>query len=251
MAMGQITNRLRPTSGFSHFVHLALLCLLPALLFVLIRINFVQLALVLILLSKWRMFAVRIRYWFANVRQNAVDIMVGIAFVVFMANSSTTAWQLLWAVLYGVWLIAIKPKSSIFWVSMQALIAQLLALIALFIAWGEAPLAGLVIATWGICYLAARHFFSSFDEQYSGLFAHTWGYFAAALTWVLTHWLLFYDFLAQPALLLTVLGFGFAAIYYLEESDRLSVLLRRQFVFIMVAVVIVVLVFSDWGDKTV
>lgn len=249
--MGQITTRLKPKSGFSHFVHLGLLLLLPALIFVLVRINFTQLALALILLSKWRMFAVRPRYWFANIRQNAVDIMVGASVLVFMANSSSAGWQLLWAGLYAIWLIFIKPQSSIFMVSIQALIAQFTTLVAILLAWVDAPLAGLVVGAWLTCYLSARHFFTSFDEPYSPMYAHVWGYFAGALMWVLAHWLLFYDVISQPALLLSVLGFGFAALYYLDEADRLSDLLRRQFVFIMVAVVVVVLVFSDWGDKTV
>lgn len=249
--MNKVASRLRPTSGFSHFVHLALLALLPALIFVLVRIRFIQVALALIILSKWRMFAVRPRYWPANIRQNAIDIMVGVSILVFMVNSSTTTMQLLWAVSYGIWLVFIKPGSSILKVSIQAMIAQLATLIALFLAWVDAPLVGLVLAGWAICYLAARHFFSSFDEVYAALYAHTWGYFAAALMWVLGHWLLFYGLLSQPALLLTVIGFGMATLYYLDETDRLSLLLRRQFVFIMVAVVVVVLVFSDWGDKTV
>jgi hypothetical protein len=248
--MNKVASRLRPKSGFSHFVHLALLTLLPALIFVLVRIRFVQVALALILLSKWRMFAVRPRYWPANVRQNAVDIMVGVSILVFMINSSTAAMQLAWAVAYGIWLIFIKPGSSIFKVSLQAMLGQFTALIALFLAWVDAPLIGLVVAGWAICYLSARHFFSSFDEVYGSLYAHTWGYFAAALMWVLGHWLLFYGLLSQPALLLTVLGVGMGTLYYLDETDRLSLLLRRQFVFIMVAVVVVVLIFSDWGDKT-
>lgn len=249
--MNKVASRLRPASGFSHFVHLLLLALLPALVFVLVRIRFTQLAFALILLSKWRMFAVRPRYWPANIRQNAVDLMVGISFLVFMVNSGSMAMQLTWAVLYGVWLVLIRPGSSVFKVSLQAMIAQFMALIALFLAWVDAPLIGLVIGGWAICYLVARHFFSSFDEPYSSLYAHVWGYFAAALMWVLGHWLLFYSLLSQPALLLTVLGVGLGTLYYLDEADRLSALLRKQFIFIMVAVVVVVLVFSDWGDKAV
>jgi hypothetical protein len=42
-----------------------------------------------------------------------------------------------------------------------------------------------------------------------------------------------------------------AVIYYLDHHDRLSKGLRRQFVFIMLAIVLVVLTFSDWGDKIV
>ncbi len=249
--MGQITQKIRPASGFSHFLHLGLIVLLPALIFVLVRIRFAQLALLLILLSKWRMFAVRPRYWFANVRQNGVDIMVGVSILVFMVNSSTMAWQVAWAVLYGIWLMFIKPGSSIFKVSMQALIAQFVALVALFLAWIGAPLLGLVIATWVICYLSARHFFSGFEEAYNSLYSHTWAYFGGALTWVLAHWLLFYGAIAQPALLLTVLGFGWGALYYLHETDRLSVLIRRQFVVMMAAIVVVILIFSDWGDKAI
>lgn len=225
--------------------------LLPALVFVLVRINFVQLALALVLLSKWRMLAVRPRYWPANIRANAVDLMVGVSFVLFMAHTDAASWHLLWALLYGVWLIFIKPSSSIFIVSVQAFIGQSLALIALFLAWQSAPLAGLVAIVWAICYLAARHFFTSFDEPHSALYANTWGYFAGSLMWVLAHWLLFYGVLAQPTLLLSVISLVCGGLYYLEETDRLSLLLRRQFVFIMVAIIVVILVLSDWGDKTI
>ena len=136
-------------------------------------------------------------------------------------------------------------------VSMQAMIGQAFGLVALYVAWVEAPSFGIVLATWLIAYLAARHFFTNFEDQYTPLYAHTWGYFSAALTWVLSHWLLFYGVIPQPALLLSVIGFGLAGMFYLDESDRLSPLLRRQFMFIMFAIVLVVLVFSDWGDKTV
>ena len=105
--------------------------------------------------------------------------------------------------------------------------------------------------TWAVCYLAARHFLTAFDEPYISLYSHVWAYFAAALAWLTVHWLLFYSVVAQPALLLTVLGFGLGGLYYLHESDRLSALLRRQIIFIMLAVILVVLVFSDWGDKVV
>ena len=205
----------------------------------------------MILLSKWRMFAVRPRYWPANIRANAVDLMVGLSAVIFMAHSSTVTWQFVWALSYGLWLIFIKPGSSILKVSIQAAVAQLVAFMALFLAWGDASLIVLVAASWLISYLTARHFFTSFDEPHSPLYSHTWGYFSAALVWILGHWLLFYGFLAQPTLLLTVIGYSLTTLYYLDQTDRLSTLLRRQFIFIMVAIVIVVLVFSDWGDKAI
>lgn len=245
---------LKPKRGFSHLIHLALTALLPALVFVLVRMHFVQLAATLILLSKWRMFAVRPRYWPANIRANAVDIMVGISSVIFMAHSTSANWQLAWAIAYGLWLVFLKPGSSVFKVSIQAMIGQLAAFMALFLNWGDAPLIGLVVAAWAISYLVARHFFTSFDEARAALYAHTWGYFSAALVWLLGHDLLFYPkqgILAQPTLLLTVIGYGLATLYYLDQKDRLSLFMRRQFIFIMIAIVVVVLVFSNWIDGAI
>lgn len=249
--MRALTNKLKPAQGFSHYFHIGLTSFLPAILFVLIRMGFSQVAVLLILLSKWRMFVVRPRYWMANIAANAVDIIVGLSIVVFMDHTSSAGLQLGWAALYGIWLVFIKPGSNIFMVSLQALIGQAVGLVALYIAWMQAPMLGIVIATWIVTYLSARHFFTNFEDQYTPLYAHSWGYFAAALTWILSHWLLFYGLIPQPALLLTVIGSSLAGMFYLQEADRLTPLLRKQFMFIMFAVVMVVVVLSDWGDKTV
>lgn len=247
----RIAARIKPVSGFSHFVHLALNGLLPALLFILVRVGFVQIGLALILLSKWRMFAVRPRHWLANIRANSVDILVGVSVLILMANSMSSGSQLSFALFYGVWLIVIKPRSSILMTALQAGIAQLISLMALFTAWSNAPTYVLVLAAWIICFSVARHFFISFDESLTKLFAYLWGYFGAALVWVLSHWLLFYGFMAQPTLLLSVIAFSLATLYYLEKTDRLSTLLRRQFIFVMIAIVVIVIAFSDWGDKAI
>lgn len=249
--MGQITSKIKPAAGFSHFIHIALTCLLPALLFIFVRLGFIQIAAAIILLSKWRMFAVKPRHWPANFRANAVDIIVGLSALIFMAHTDSQLFQLLWAVGYGAWLLALKPLSSTFGVSLQALISQALGLTALFIAWGDAPVYVLVVGAWLICYSASRHFFASFEEGMTRFLSGVWAYFAAAMVWVLSHWLIFYGPIAQPALLLSVLGFGMGGMYYLEKSDRMSVLLRRQIVFVMIAIIVIVLAFSEWGDKTI
>lgn len=222
---------------------------MPVVVYILVEIEFVPLAVALIFLSKWRMFAVRMRYWLAHIRANAVDIMVGLSAIVFMTSSVDGAWRVIWALAYGLWLIFLKPGASTLLVSLQAGVAQLVSLMALFLIGGDVQTAVLVIAAWLICYLCARHFFTSFDESYASLYAHAWGYFAAALVWVLSHWLLFYGILAQPTLLLVVLGYGMAALYYLDQNERLSVMWRRQFIVMMIAIVAVVLTFSDWGDR--
>lgn len=248
--MRPLLHNLRPTSGIAHFLHLALILVLPVAVFILVVLEFVPIAVLLIVLSKWRMFAVRPRFWAANIRANAVDLMVGLSIIVFMTHSSLLL-KLFWTVVYASWLLLIKPRTSIAMVTLQAGIAQLTALTALYMVWVNGPVAGLTLLTGLFCYLAARHFFDTFDEPYARLLSFVWGYFGAALAWVLSHWLLYYHGIAQPTLLLSALGYGLAVLYYLDHNDRLSKTVRRQSVFIMMAIVLVVLAFSDWGDKVV
>jgi len=249
--MPSFTNILRPKSGFSYILHLGLNTLLPLLLFILVRAGFSQIALVLILVSKWRMFAVRPRYWLANVRSNGIDIIVGISILIFLTHTGSAYWQLIWVALYIIWLTVIKPGTSMLSVSLQALIGQFLGLVATFIWLSGSPLYQIIIVSWVVCYLAARHFFTIFEEPFTSLYSHTWGYFAACLTWVLGHWLLFYGVFAQPAIIISVLSLGLASLYYLKHNDRLNVVLRRQIVSILIAAIVVILVFSNWSSKIV
>jgi hypothetical protein len=225
---------------------------LPVAVYVLVREQFVAVAVCLVILSKWRMFAVRPRFWPAHIRANSIDLMVGISIIVFMDhNQGSMALQLLWTAAYAVWLLVVKPKSSNLWVMTQAFIGQLFGLLALYLAWGDGPVAGLTLLTGLFCFLAARHFFDSFDEPYARMLSYVWGYFGASLAWVLSHWLLFYSYVSQPTLLLTAIGYGLAALYYLDHRDRLTPVLRNQFIFIMIALVVVVIALSQWGNKVV
>jgi hypothetical protein len=247
--MRPLLSKIKPTGGFSYFFHIALTILLPAAVFIFVRIHFIQLALTIILLSKWRMFAVRPRFWPANIRANSVDLIVGLSLLIFMVHADTQWLQVLWATVYGIWLIFLKPAEETLLVSLQAMVGLLLGLTAIF---GTVkPLYYLVFLSGTICYLAARHFFDNFDEPYAKFLSYVWGYFGASLTWVLGHWLLFYGAIAQPTVILLVIGYGLSALYYFAHFDRLSPLLRRQFIFIMVAIVVVILTFSDWGSKIV
>lgn len=249
--MKQAVARIKPKKGFAHIAHVLFSAVLPFIIYIMVRIGFVQLAMATVLLSKWRMFAVKPRFWPANIRANAVDIIVGISTVILMANSESGSIQVLWVALYVLWQLVIKPGRSVLRISTQALLGQTYGLMALFVAWPSAPLAALVVLGWAICYLSARHYLSSFDEPYTALYSHIWGYFAAALMWLSSHWLVYYGVVSQPALLLTVLGFGLGGLYYLYETDRLSKLMRNEIIFIMITVVLVVLLFSDWGDKAI
>lgn len=249
--MRPLIAKIKPASGFSRIIYTVLNILLPLVIFVLVRMDFIQLALAVVLLSKWRMFAVRPRFWIANIRANAVDIIVGVSILTLMVDASSQLVQFGLTLAYIGWLVFIKPASDVLMVSVQALLGLLAGLMALFIGWANGPLYGLVFMTGLVCYLTARHFFDSFDEPYAKLLSFVWGYFAAALIWVLGHWLLFYGAIAQPVLLLLAIGYGLATLYYLDHHDRLSKGVQRQFIAIMIAIVMIVVVFSDWGNKIV
>jgi hypothetical protein len=245
-----LPTKLKPTKGFSHLFYIALNVLLPILAYILVRIDFVSLAILLVLLSKWRMLAVRPRYWTANLIQNGVDIMVAVSLIIFMASTSVVWWQLFWTIAYGAWLIWLKPRYDVLSVSAQAMVGQLLGLSVLYLKFGDSSIAGLVAGTWLVTYLAARHYLTSFEESHSPLLAHIWAYFSASLAFILAHWLLFYGTIAQIIIILTTVGYGLAALYYLDATDRLTKILQRQLMAIMLAILLIIMVFSNWTGST-
>lgn len=246
-----LAAKIKPAAGFSKIVHFSLLLALPVLVFVFVRLRFIDLAALLILLSKWRMFAVKPRHWPANIRANAVDITVSLSLLIFMSHSGSQMMQLIWAVIFAGWLTILKPRSGQLAVAGQAFSAQALGLSAILTQWGGARLYVLVPLAWAVCYSAARHFLMTYDEPLTKFLSTLWGYFAASLFWLLAHWLLFYGVVAQATLLISVISLGLMSIYYLDANDKLSYGLKRQVLFVMSAMVVIIIVFSDWGDKAI
>lgn len=249
--VSKAVTKIKPKSGFSQVLHIILVLLLPIALYVLVRINFAQLAVAIMLLSKWRMFAVKARHWPANIRANAVDIIVGVSTVLFMNKADSQAVQFTWVVLYTLWLIVLKPRSTVLWVAVQAMIGQAMGLMALFAVYSSSSSTVLVLSSTLICYFAARHYFSAFDETLGRTTSYVWAYFSASIVWLLSHWLIYYGVIAQPVLILSVVGYSLAGLYYLRHNDRLSINVQRQFVVILTAILVILIVFSDWGDKTI
>jgi hypothetical protein len=249
--MRPIIHKIKPSRGFSYVLYVLYNALLPILILLLVRARFEGFALLVILLSKWRMFAVRPRFWGANIRANAIDAIVGVSTLGMMASTSNNWSHLFYVIAWAWWLIFVKPRVSVVWVSAQALIGLMLGLMAIFTVWKRAPLLGLVVAVGFVCYFAAHHFFYSFDEKYTQLLSNIWAYFGAAITWILGHWLVYYGFVAQPTLIITTLAFGLSSLYYLDHFGRLTKLIKQQLLFVMTAIVLVILVFSDWGDKII
>lgn len=246
-----LLDKIKPTRGFSHVLHLILVAVLPVLAYILVRIDFASLAIALVLIAKWRIVAVRPRYWLTNLLANGIDIAVSISFVVFMSTTSVQWWQLLWMALYISWSVWLKPRSDVLSVAAQAMCGQLLGLSVLYLKFGDAGIAWLMIGTWLVTYLSARHYLTSFDEPHAPLLAHVWAYFAAGLAFVLGHWLLFYGLVAQIIIILTTIGYGIAAIYYLDATEKLTARFERQAIVFIIAILLIVIIFSDWSGVTV
>ncbi len=247
--MKPLVKKIKPVKGYAHLAHVLLNVALPVLAFVFVRSSFAWLAIALVLLSKWRMFAVRPRFWGANIRANAIDIVVGLSMVAFMIQTNNDWARLGYAVAWAVWLVVLKPRSSVLFVSIQALVGYAAGLMAIFSVWGQSALICLVLAVGFLSYFVAHHFLYSFDEPHKGLLAYVWAYFGSALTWILGHWLVFYLVIAQPTIILASLGLVISTLYYLDHFDRLSTLVRRQIIFVGFALVVIMwgsLVFFHW-----
>lgn len=249
--MKRVIKKIRPSSGFSHFLYIALKALLPILLLILVRLDFAIVAALLVLLAKWRTLAVKPRYWIPNIRGNLVDIFVGLSVVGFMAGSTSIYTQIIWTALYIGWLVWLKPKHKPIPVMAQALIAQVLAIIAFYRTFPDHSIVVAVLVTWLVCYASARHFLGAFDEPLIRPMSQIWAWFGAIMAWVLGHWVIEYLLLPQIALILTVLGYGLALLYYLHSNEKLNNIKKQQLVGLLGLLLLIIIVFSDWQDKTV
>jgi hypothetical protein len=83
----------RRRSFLSEAIYMILnICLAIALLIVIRYTESIPLAFLLVIMSKWRVLAVRPRYWFANLRSNMIDFIVSISVVLHLYITSSSFW---------------------------------------------------------------------------------------------------------------------------------------------------------------
>ena len=181
-------------SRVSESAYVALnLGLAATLLVIVLAVQSPWLAIAIVLLSKWRTFAVRPRFWFANLVANMVDIVVGISTVILMYGASGSPWlQGVLAALYAGWLLFIKPRSKRVYVAYQAGIALFLGVTALSMVSFSWNIFFFVLIMWLIGYVTARHVLGSYDEPMTSVYSLVAGFIVAELGWVGFHWLMAY-----------------------------------------------------------
>ncbi len=210
-------------------------------------------AFALVILSKWRVLAVRPRYWFANIQANMVDIIVSLSVVVWLyAASGSFAIQIAITLLYIGWLLLIKPRSKRIFVAAQAGTAVFLGVTALMSVSYDWPDLFVVAAMWLIGYSAARHVLGSYDDVHMSFYSLAWGLIFAEIGWVMYHWTFAYALpgvdlkLPQAAIVTLAVSFLAERVYSSYSQHRTvrtnDIILPGLF---SVSVIVVLLVFFN------
>jgi len=179
-------------------------------------------AFALVLLSKWRVFAVRTRFWAANIQANLVSVIVSFSYVVFLyavnlvndGNIQNFVFQCMLVVIYACWLLFLKPKSKRKWVVAQAGLALFAGITAIFVMSYSWPASVVVLLSWLVGYSTARHVLGNYDEDHIILLSLAWGLVLAEIGWVAYHWTIAYRLpiftdLLLPQVSIIVLCLGF------------------------------------------
>ncbi|MEO6110160.1 MAG: hypothetical protein ABIP50_04075 [Candidatus Saccharimonadales bacterium] len=187
----------RRRSFLSEAVYMVLNIGLALALLVVIRYTgSIPLAIGLVLISKWRVLAVRARYWVANIRSNLIDFIVSIGVVLnlYMINDANIqddnklALMVILSVLYVGWLLFLKPRSKRSYMAAQAGIAVLLGVEVLYTLSFNWPVSIVVLGMWLIGFAAARHVLSTYDDETHALFVSlAFGVAFAEIGWVAYH----------------------------------------------------------------
>lgn len=177
---------------------------------------------ILVLVSKWRMFAVRPRYLLLNLKSNLVDLIVGFSFVLlgYFSGSEILPVHYLLAIGYTVWLIFVKPRTSKNWTMFQAIVAIFLGTSAAVILCSDLNSALLVAIEFIIGYAAARHILVQNNNSLeNGFPALLLGVIFAEISLFLHSWLIVYTFidfgliLPQLSIVLTLVAFMLEKVY--------------------------------------
>lgn len=169
-------------------------------------------AVALVLLSKWRMFFVRIRFWWKNLLSNMPDIVFGLSMVALLYFAGEWWLQVVFAVIYLVWIIFIKPKSKRKYIILQASLVQFFGIWAAFTVAHMMWLPVVLLVNFAIGFIVARHVLMEYEEEDSRLdLTMIWGVALAMMAFPAFHWTLTYSFFSvllipQIAILDILLG---------------------------------------------
>ena len=182
---------------------------------------------ILVLLSKWRMFAVRPHYLWLNIKSNLVDLIVGFSVVLlaFFAGTSTLPVHYILGAVYVLWLTVVKPKTTETWNLIQALFAIFIGTTAVTILSASYDSVFVSLLEFVVGYGAARHVLAQNNNMNDrGYPALIFGILFSEIALLCHSWLIVYTFIKagviipQLAIILTIFAFMTERIYRSVES---------------------------------
>ncbi|MDO4902074.1 MAG: hypothetical protein Q4A21_00780 [bacterium] len=213
--------------------------------------KFPFIAIGLVLVSKWRTFAVRPRYWIVNVKSNLVDLIFSIGIVLLMWHNGAE-YLLSTAILVGlyvIWLTFLKPQSTEIYMKFQAILAVLIgsmALVSISYAWNQEVV---VLMGFLIGYASLRHILSVDGEKNIEIFSLFWGVIVAEMFWLFSFWTTGYalfgmkNFIVpQVSIVVTTLSFAvfeFILNFKNPEKSKKDLLLPIGMMFLLCFILVV------------
>ena len=214
------------------------------------------LGIVLVVMSKWRVFAVRSRYLLINIKSNLVDLIVGLSVVLlsYYAGSSLMPVHVILMAVYVVWLTVIKPMSSESANLVQSLFAVFLGISASTIMTASLDATVAVLLAFLIGYAASRHVLVQTESDDFTLTTVVCGLVFAEIAWLCHVWEIIYSFgdtgirIPQAAIILTIFAFVYnyarqAMIRYREDFRFKDIV--RPVLFGTLLIGIIVIFFSE------
>ncbi len=173
------------------------------------------LGIVLVVMSKWRVFAVRSRYLWLNIKSNLVDLIVGISIVLiaYYAGNSLLPVHFVLMAIYVIWLLVIKPMSTETANLTQSLIAVFLGISAETVMTANLDASVSTILAFLVGYAASRHVLAQTNSKDFTLTTLVCGLVFAEVAWLCHSWAIVYTFgetgirIPQAAIILTIFAF--------------------------------------------
>ena len=236
--------------------------------------NLFPLAILVFVLSKWRIFFTRIRLWFTNFVNSLCDISFGLSALWLMDlyfNPADPRISMLLAGLLFIWQLILKPLNSHWAVRLQAVMCLGVANTTIWTLYADPDSTyGLlaVVLSMVAAYASGRHVLRQIDaelvrEEIRNKLLAVWVFIAGQLAWFFWLWNVNYnlrvvDVIVPQAAIVFCLIFSYlgSILVYkpnnegLEENDEKIISTRRfmvqQTVFYSIIMVIIIL-FTEWN----
>jgi hypothetical protein len=188
-----------------------------------------------------------------NIWDNATDIVVLWSYLALL-NTYLPDPALQWAMagVYLTWQLLIKPLEGEVGKGLQALFALGIGTGTIFLYKGALGIAVMMALGWLVAYISAHHFLVGGNDSLRRLLASVWALLATQFVWIFSHWLVLHPFfngrllVPQGAVVITVLGYIFGAIYL----DHTKKLLGRKRLFWYLGtigmVTLILVIGSEW-----